>query len=137
MLLRTDIYRKQSLGVPGSYTSARLFTSILNVECESSLRKQPFRLALRRWGRFARRNVCDSATEIRYCDDVNQCLHNISGSHGVPHPNLFSFTFLLVDFTKVLCSSANELQQNVNASSRGEYISQILTILLEIHRFYI
>ena len=41
--------------------------------------------------------------------DVNQCLHNISGSHEVPHPNFFSFTFLLVDFTKALCSSANEL----------------------------
>ena len=32
----------------------------------SSLRKHPFLLALRRWGRFARRNVCDSATEIPY-----------------------------------------------------------------------
>ena len=31
-----------------------------------SLRKRPFLLALRRWGRFARRNVCDSATEIPY-----------------------------------------------------------------------
>ena len=31
-----------------------------------SLRKHPFFLALRRWGRFARRNVCDSATEIPY-----------------------------------------------------------------------
>ena len=31
-----------------------------------SLRKQPFLLALRRWGRFARNNVCDSATEIPY-----------------------------------------------------------------------
>ena len=31
-----------------------------------SLRKHPFLLALRRWGRFARRNVCDSATEIPY-----------------------------------------------------------------------
>ena len=31
-----------------------------------SLRKHPFLLALRRWGRFARRNVCDSATEIAY-----------------------------------------------------------------------
>ena len=70
-------------------------------------------------------------------DDVNQCLHNISGSHGVPHLNLFNFTFLLVDFTKVLCSSANELQQNLNASSREEYIRQILTVLLEIHRVYI
>ena len=34
--------------------------------CDRSLRKQPFLLALRRWGRFARRNVCDSATEIPY-----------------------------------------------------------------------
>ena len=31
-----------------------------------SLRKHPFLLALRPWGRFARRNVCDSATEIPY-----------------------------------------------------------------------
>ena len=31
-----------------------------------SLRKHPFLLALRRWGRFARRNVCDSAKEISY-----------------------------------------------------------------------
>ena len=31
-----------------------------------SLRQQPFLLALRRWGGFARRNVCDSATEIPY-----------------------------------------------------------------------
>ena len=31
-----------------------------------SLRKHPFLLALRRWGRFARRNICDSATEIPY-----------------------------------------------------------------------
>ena len=31
-----------------------------------SLRKHPFLHALRRWGRFVRRNVCDSATEIPY-----------------------------------------------------------------------
>ena len=31
-------------------------------------------------------------------DDVNQCLHNKSGSHGAPNANLFNFTFLLVDF---------------------------------------
>ena len=38
LLLRTDIYRKQSLGASGSYTSARLFTHILNVSlaCENS-----------------------------------------------------------------------------------------------------
>ena len=51
-----------------------------------------------------------------HTDDVNQCLHNKSGSHGVPNVNLFDFTFLLVDFGKVLCSSVNKLQQNSNAS---------------------
>ena len=35
------------------------------------------------------------------------------------------------------CSSANELQQNSSASSREDYIPQILTGLLEIHRVYI
>ena len=65
-------------------------------------------------------------------DDANQCLHNKFGSHGVPNINLSSFTCLMVDFGKVLCSSANELQQNSNASSREDYIPQILTVLLEI-----
>ena len=80
-----------------------------------------------------------SATQRQkfHTDDVNQCLHNISGRHEVPHPNLFNFTFLLVDFTKVLCSSANELQKNSNASFREEYVPPILTVFLEIHRVYI
>ena len=80
-----------------------------------------------------------SATQRRkfHTDDVNQCLRNESGSHGVLNVNLFNFTFLLVDFGKVLCSSANELQQNSNASSREDYIPQILTVLLEILRVYI
>ena len=39
---------------------------------------------------------------------------------------------------KVLCSSANELQQNSHYASSGEdYIPQILTVLLEIHAIYI
>ena len=84
------------------------------------------------------KNVCDSATEIPYyTNDVNQCLHNISGSHGVPHSNLFNSKFLLVDFTKVLHSAANKFQQNSNTSSREEYIPPILTVLLEIHCVYI
>ena len=33
----------------------------------------------------------------------------------------------------VKCSSVNELQQNSNASSREDYIPQILTVLLEIY----
>ena len=72
-----------------------------------------------------------SATQRQkfHTDDVNQCLHNKSGSHGVPNANLFNFTFLLVDFGEVLCSSANELQPNSNASSREEYILQIFTVL--------
>ena len=78
-----------------------------------------------------------SATQRQrfHTDDINQCLHNKSGSHGVPNANLFNFTFLLVDFGKVLCSSANELQQNSNASSREDYIPQILAVLLEIIQF--
>ena len=96
-----------------------------------SLRKQPFLLALRHSGHFANKR------QKFQTDDLNQCLHNISGSHGVPHPNLFNFTFLLVDFTKVLCTSANEPEKNSTASSREEYIPPILTVLLEIHRVYI
>ena len=44
---------------------------------------------------------------------------------------------LLVDFGEVLCLSANELQQDSNASSREDYIPQILTVLLEILCVYI
>ena len=72
-----------------------------------------------------------------HTDDANQCLHNESGSHGVPNINLSNFACLLVDFGEVLCSSANELQQDSNASSREDYIPQILTVLLEILRVYI
>ena len=80
-----------------------------------------------------------SATQWQkfHTDDANQCLHNKSGSHGVPNTNLFNFTCLLVDFGKFLCSSANKLQQNSNTSSREEYTLQILTVLLEILRVYI
>ena len=72
-----------------------------------------------------------------HTDDVNQCLHNKSGSHWVANANLFNFMFLLVDFGEVFCSSANELEQKSNATLRKDYISQILTVLVEIHRIYI
>ena len=80
-----------------------------------------------------------SATQRQkfHTDDVNQCLHNKSDSHGAPNANLFKVTFFLVDLGKVLCSSANELQQSSNASSREDYIPHILTVLLEVHRLYI
>ena len=91
---------------------------------------------------FAAGNVSrggTSATQRQkfHTNDANQCLHNKSGSHGVPNINLSSFKCLLVGFGKVLCSSANELQQNSNTSSREDYIPQILTVLLEILRVYI
>ena len=80
-----------------------------------------------------------SATQRQkfHTEDVNQYLHNKSGSHAVPNANLFNFTFFLVDFGKVLCSFANKLQKNSNASSGEDYIPQILTVLIEIHRVYI
>ena len=69
---------------------------------------------------FATRDVLrgwTSATQLQklYTDDPIQCLHNKSSSHGVLNTNSSSFTYPLVDFGKVLCSSANELQQNSNA----------------------
>ena len=80
-----------------------------------------------------------SATQRKkfHTDDVNQFLYNKSGSHGVRNANLFNTKFLLVGFGKVLSSSANELQENSNASSREDYTPQILAVLLEIHRVYI
>ena len=99
------------------------------VACE----RQTFSLAHRRWGTFREE---EPQRQKFHTDDVNHCLHNKSGSHGVPNANLFNFMFPLVDFGKTLCSSANELQQNSNAIPREYYIPQILTVLLEIHRVY-
>ena len=80
-----------------------------------------------------------SATQRQklHTDDAIQCLHYKSSSHGVPNINLSNFMCLLVDFGEVLCPYANKLQQNSNASSREDYIPQILTVLLEILRVYI
>ena len=64
-----------------------------------------------------------------YTDDVNQCLHNKSSSHEVPNVNLFDFMFLRVDYGKVFCSSANELQQKSDAFSKEDYILGIVTVL--------
>ena len=68
---------------------------------------------------------------------ANQCLHYKSGSHRVPNINLSNSACLLVGFGEVVCSSANGLQQNSNASSREDYFPEILTVLLEILRVYI
>ena len=73
-----------------------------------------------------------SATQRQkfHTDDANQCLHKKSGSHGVPNMTLSNFVCLLVNFGKVLCSSAKELQQNSNTSSGEDYILQILTVFV-------
>ena len=91
---------------------------------------------------FADRDVSregTSATQRQkfHTDDAIQCLYNKSSSHGVPDTNLSNFTCLLFDFGKLLCLSANVLQQNSSASSREDYIPQILTVFLEIFRVYI
>ena len=74
-----------------------------------SLQKQFLRFS----SLFATRDVSQEVTSVTqrqkfHPDDANQCLHNKSSSHGVPNTNLSNFTCLLVDFGKVLYSSANE-----------------------------
>ena len=97
--------------------------------------RQTFLLAHLR--RVSRGGTSATQRQKFHTDDVNQCLHNKFGSHKVPNANLFNFKLLLIDFGEVLCSSANELQKNSNATFRKDYIPQILTVLLEIHRVYI
>ena len=101
-----------------------------------SLQKQLFLLLPWHLG-FLPGETSASQQQKFHTDDVNLCLHNYSRSYGVLHANLFHFMFLLVNFGKALCSSANKLQQNSNASSREEYIPRIFSVLLQIHRIYI
>ena len=72
-------------------------------------------------GDFSHGTTSETQRQKFHTDDVNQCLQNRSGSHRLPNTNLFNFTFLLVDFGKVLYSSANKLQQNSNASFVGQF----------------
>ena len=88
-------------------------------------------------GNVSRRGTSVAQWQKAHTDDANKCVHNKSGSHGVPNMTLFNFVCLLVDFGEALCSSPNELQQNSNAASREDYIPQILTVLLEILSVYI
>ena len=94
---------------------------VLNIACENICFSSLFAA-----GDVLRGGTSATQRQKFHTDDANQCLHNKSGSHGVPNINLSNFMCLLVDFGKVLCSSANELQQNSNASSREDYIPQIL-----------
>ena len=103
----------------------RLFKTAIALPCENSR----FSSLLAAWDVSRGETSATQRQKFRTVD-VNQCLHKKSGSHGVPNVDLFNLTFLLVDFGKVFCPSANELQKNVNASSREEYNPQILTVLL-------
>ena len=87
-------------------------------------------------GDVSRRGTTTTQGRKFHTDDTIQCLHNKSSSHWVPYTNLSNFTCLLVDFGKVLCSSAKERLQISNALSREDYIPQTLTVLLEILHVY-
>ena len=54
-----------------------------------------------------------SATKLQkfHSDDANQCLHNESGSHGVPNINLSNFTCRLVDFGKCCLPTSSSKSQ--------------------------
>ena len=90
--------------------------------CIRSLRKQTFRLVHRRWGTFREE-------ERLRLSDRNSILMTYINVYII-NPVVMGFQMqicsILVDFGKVLCSSANEPQQNLIASCREEYISQYL-----------
>ena len=65
--------------------------------------------------------------EKKNSDDVNHCLHNKSGSHGVANANSFDFIVLLVD--------CHLLRTNSDAFSKEEYILGILTVVVCCNRF--
>ena len=118
-------------------TWSRFFVMLLVARClKGSLRTADISPRSSPLGDVSRGGTSSTQRQKFPTDDVNHCLHNKSGSHGVPNANVFNFRFLLVNFGKVLCSSVNELQQNSNAS-REDYIPQILAALLEIHRVYV
>ena len=80
---------------------------------KASLRKHPFLLALRRWGRFARRNVCDSATEIP-TDDVKSVRNPVrSADWSTQQFHCFSYCLWMTDkkqkATKVKCKREESL----------------------------
>ena len=63
-----------------------------------------------------------------HTDDVDQCLHHLSGSGEVLSVKLFNFLVILDDYGKVLCFSANKQNGNVSFN-KEEYIPRILFLL--------
>ena len=129
-VLRSD-FQAHLVGIGREFLMIDYLMVALNIACENIRFSSLFAA-----GDVSRGGTSATQRQKFHTDDANQCLHK-SGSYGVPNINLSNFTCLLVDFGKVLCSSANELRQNSDASFREDYIPQILTVLLEILRVYI
>ena len=101
-----------------TWTNQYLLTSLtkdihINIACE----RQTFLLAHHHWGTFReeeplplsdRNSILMTKINVYIINPVVMVFQNA---------NLLNFTFLLVDFGKILCSSANELQQNSNATN--------------------
>ena len=66
-----------------------------------------------------------------------QKLYNKSGNHGVPDANLFNVTFLLVDFGQgLIVFICKRAPAKFKCSYREDFIPQVLTGLIQIHRVY-
>ena len=104
--------QKKKLTAP-FFTILRTFT--VTIACENIRSSSLFAA-----GDVSRGGTSATQRQKFHTDDVNQCLKNKYGSHGVPNANLFNSTFLVIDFGKVLCSSTNELQQNLNDFCRED-----------------
>ena len=76
------------------------YTSAL-IACENS----HFSSLLAAWD-ISRGGMSATRRQKFHTDEVNQCLHIKFGSRGVPNANMINFTFLLVNFGKVLWSFA-------------------------------
>ena len=74
-------------------TSTQALSHCLSVSCENSRFSSPLPA-----GDVSQGEMSATQQQKFHTDDVNQCLHNKSGSHGVPNADLFNFTFLLVNF---------------------------------------
>ena len=66
LYLKTRWWRQYLWGLRKNIRNDIKIVASFLFKVQVSLRKHPFLLALRRWGRFAQRNFCNSATEIPY-----------------------------------------------------------------------
>ena len=93
MIIVTSSTTAESLAAIWDFTAESSFFSLRTADVSS--RSSPLR-------DVSRGGTSATQRQKFHTDDVNQCLHNKSGSHGVRNANLFNFTFLPVDLGKVL-----------------------------------